>query len=210
VFTDLASTSQLVAANGSNRLDGAISGAGSCNWLAGNLLVGVEADLAIRLARRPDGPSADLQSRSSAWSATRRYKRSSSRARLEWFVTLRGRLGAAVTPAPWLPVWQPCGGRGHDRGTVFLRRRRQSSNDRQQPDTKAGWTAGGGLEARLVGNWTGRIEYLYLDLGSITTVPTPAPGSTVAVAFNSRVTDNVVRLGVNYKFDSSGVIWATD
>jgi hypothetical protein len=33
------------------------------------------------------------------------------------------------------------------------------------------------------------------------TVPTPAPGATVTAAFNSRVTDNVVRLGVNYKFD---------
>jgi len=64
---------------------------------------------------------------------------------------------------------------------------------------------GGGLEARLFGNWTGKLEYLYLDLGSVTTVPTPAPGATVAAAFNSRVTDNVVRLGVNYKFDSNEI-----
>ena len=33
------------------------------------------------------------------------------------------------------------------------------------------------------------------------TVPTPALGAIVTAAFNSRVTDNVVRLGVNYKFD---------
>jgi len=72
-------------------------------------------------------------------------------------------------------------------------------------NTKAGWAVGGGLEARLAGNWTGKLEYLYLDLGSITTVPTPAPGATVAAAFNSRVTDNVVRLGVNYKFDSNEI-----
>jgi hypothetical protein len=36
-------------------------------------------------------------------------------------------------------------------------------------------------------------------------VPTPAPGATVAAAFNSRVTDNVVRLGVNYKFDPNDI-----
>jgi hypothetical protein len=32
-------------------------------------------------------------------------------------------------------------------------------------NTKAGWTLGGGLEGRLGGNWTAKIEYLYLDLG---------------------------------------------
>ena len=32
-----------------------------------------------------------------------------------------------------------------------------------------------------------------------------APGATVAAAFNSRVSDNVVRLGVYYKFDSNEI-----
>jgi opacity protein-like surface antigen len=74
-------------------------------------------------------------------------------------------------------------------------------------NTKAGWTIGGGVEGRLVGNWTAKIECLYLDLGSVSTAPTPAPNATVAVAFNSRISDNIVRLGVNYKFDPSE-IWA--
>ena len=34
-----------------------------------------------------------------------------------------------------------------------------------------------------------------------------ATGATVAAAFNSRVTDNVVRLGVNYKLDPNE-IWS--
>src|SRR5262245_35452038 len=74
-------------------------------------------------------------------------------------------------------------------------------------NTKAGWTAGGGLEGRLAGNWTAKIESLYLDLGTVTTIPAPTPGATTAVAFNSRVTDNVLRVGVNYKFDGNE-IWA--
>jgi opacity protein-like surface antigen len=72
-------------------------------------------------------------------------------------------------------------------------------------NTKAGWTLGGGLEGRLAGNWTAKIEYLYLDLGTVTTIPAPAPNSTTAVAFNSRVTDSVLRVGVNYKFDSNEI-----
>src|SRR5262249_61970349 len=37
--------------------------------------------------------------------------------------------------------------------------------------TKAGWTAGGGIEAFLGGNWTAKAEYLYLDLGTVSAGP---------------------------------------
>ena len=36
--------------------------------------------------------------------------------------------------------------------------------------TKAGWTLGAGIEARLWGNWTGKVEYLYMDFGRVSTV----------------------------------------
>jgi hypothetical protein len=47
-----------------------------------------------------------------------------------------------------------------------------------------------------------------MDFGSIATVPTVAPNDTVAAMFNSRVSDNIVRLGVNYRFDRVGAIVA--
>jgi opacity protein-like surface antigen len=130
--------------------------------------------------------------------------------KLEWFATLRGRLGAIVTPGALAYVTGGLAvGEIMTAGTVF------GFDPDGNPvntivsshNTKAGWTIGGGLEGRLVGNWTAKIEYLYLDLGSVSTVPTPATNSMVAVAFNSRVTDNIVRLGVNYKFDPNE-IWA--
>src|ERR1700719_4233318 len=38
----------------------------------------------------------------------------------------------------------------------------------EQPSwTKAGWTAGGGAEAKLWRNWLGRVEYRYADYGTI-------------------------------------------
>jgi outer membrane immunogenic protein len=72
------------------------------------------------------------------------------------------------------------------------------------------WTAGVGIEAQLIGNWTGKLEYLYMDLGSVATGPTVAPNvnATVAAAFNSRITDNIVRVGINYKFDQDGGVVA--
>ena len=121
---------------------------------------------------------------------------------------MRGRLGATVTPGAAAYVTGSLAvGEVMTAGTVF-----EFDGDGDQVstivsshNTKAGWTAGGGIESRLIGNWTGKLEYLYLDLGSITTVPAPATNSTMAVAFNSRVTANIVRLGVNYKFDPNDV-----
>jgi hypothetical protein len=47
-----------------------------------------------------------------------------------------------------------------------------------------------------------RQRYLSLGLGTATTIP--ASNATTAVAFNSRVTDNLLQVGINYKFDAAG------
>ena len=57
-------------------------------------------------------------------------------------------------------------------------------------ETKAGWTVGGGVEAHISGPWTAKLEYLYVDLGR---------GGTV-LGSDSRLTTNIVRAGLNYKF----------
>jgi outer membrane immunogenic protein len=56
--------------------------------------------------------------------------------------------------------------------------------------TEAGWTLGGGVEAALVGNWTAKVEYLYVDLGR---------GGDVAGS-DSKFRTNIVRAGLNYRF----------
>ena len=58
--------------------------------------------------------------------------------------------GSACTPDP------DTGCNGWDNiGTLF-----------NTGDWKLGWTAGGGAEMRIAGNWRARAEYLYVDLGS--------------------------------------------
>jgi opacity protein-like surface antigen len=72
----------------------------------------------------------------------------------------------------------------------------------------AGWAIGAGAEVRLGGNWTGKIEYLYLDFGkALTTASLPTNSTPLGINFNSYVTDQIVRVGVNYKFDPNK-IWA--
>src|SRR5882757_3006456 len=208
-FSDPVSAGQLFATSESRKLDGAIGGAqGGYNWVAGNILAGVEADLNYsgQRARMRAGCPGEVCNPAlvGVVSDPSVLALSDQGQKLEWFATLRARLGATITPGALAYV---TGGLAvaeiMTAGTVFgfdpdgnpVKTIVSSHN------TKAGWTIGGGLEGRLAGNWIAKLEYLYLDLGSVSTIPTPAANSTVVVAFNSRVSDNIVRAGINYKFD---------
>jgi hypothetical protein len=57
----------------------------------------------------------------------------------------------------------------------------------------AGWTAGGGVEVHLGGHWTGKIEYLYMDFGSVNANSTNQQNMTLTTQFNSHITDQLVR-----------------
>lgn len=68
--------------------------------------------------------------------------------------------------------------------------------------TKTGWTAGGGIEGALAGNWSAKVEYLYVDLGS-QSVAFPVDfglGVTNIVTIGTHLHDHVVRLGLNCSF----------
>jgi outer membrane immunogenic protein len=67
-----------------------------------------------------------------------------------------------------------------------------------QSTTKTGWTLGGGVEGALTGNWTWKAEYLYLDLG--TESGSVADNSGGIASWKAKFTDNIVRVGLNYKF----------
>ncbi len=172
VFSDPTTAGQLFATNGSRKLEGAIGGAqGGYNWVAGNMLAGVEADLnysgqraRMRAACPGEVCNPALVGVASDPSV---LALSDQGQKLEWFATLRGRLGAAVTPGALAYVTGGLAvGEIMTSGTVF------GFDGDGNPvntivsshNTKAGWTVGGGIEGRLAGNWTARLEYLYLDL----------------------------------------------
>jgi len=217
IFSDPASGAGLFATTASRHLDGAIGGVqAGTNWLAGAWLAGIEGDLNYSGQRAKLNALCPGEICNPALvgvivdpSVIARFEQGQ---KLEWFATLRARLGVTVTPNAIAYVTGGLAvGEVMTAGTVF------GFDGDGNPvntivsshNTKAGWTLGGGIEGRLAGNWTAKIEYLFVDLGTVTTIPAPAANATTAVAFNSRITDNLLRVGVNYKFDAAD-IWTND
>lgn len=68
--------------------------------------------------------------------------------------------------------------------------------------------AGGGLEIPLYhSNWTWKFDYLYADLGTQSFAPGVLGGVAIATR-NVKVTDNIIRIGLNYRFNWGGPIVA--
>jgi len=66
--------------------------------------------------------------------------------------------------------------------------------------TRVGWTAGAGVEKKFSQNWSAKLEYLYLDLGSATYFANTA--NAVDVSFR----DHIFRAGINYAFSPAAVV----
>jgi outer membrane immunogenic protein len=121
--------------------------------------------------------------------------------KLPWFGTARARAGVLITPTSLLYA---TGGLayGEVKSSVTV-------TDTYYPlsfangisSTKVGWTAGAGLEGTIenMTGWTWKIEYLYLDLGSVGGSGYDADFAS-AYGWSARVTDNILRVGFNYKW----------
>jgi outer membrane immunogenic protein len=127
--------------------------------------------------------------------------------KLEWFGTIRGRVGVTITPNVLLYA---TGGGAY--GSVNTDLALSTVTATGVPVTIAasrstdrfGWTVGAGIEAMFASNWSAKLEYLYMDLGSISNsvvLPTAA-GFPLGANVSSRVTDNIFRAGINYHFSA--------
>ena len=109
-----------------------------------------------------------------------------------WLATIRGRAGWA---ADRVLFYGTAGGAFANLQTTF--------NGATNSKTQAGWTAGVGAEWAFADNWTAKIEYLYVNLGtgsvSCSTVAcVAANGSPIPISVG--LTENLLRVGVNFKF----------
>lgn len=105
---------------------------------------------------------------------------------VDWFGTVRGRVGWAMgSTMPYLT-----GGIAFGEASVSNAIITTANNK----DTLTGWTAGAGVEHAFTDHLSGKIEYLYTDLGKLDT------GPGCAVSCYTDVNFSVVRVGLNFNF----------
>jgi len=119
---------------------------------------------------------------------------------LDYFGTLRGRLG--YTPADRLLLYVTGGlAYGYVSSSTNLHFYDPSRFSGSSSGMQVGWTVGVGGEYALANNWSVKLEYLYVDLGSMsyTYVGLPA-GTSSTLTTTVNTAQNVIRVGLNYKF----------
>jgi outer membrane immunogenic protein len=118
--------------------------------------------------------------------------------KLEWFGTARSRLGFLWSPN--VLVYGTAGAAyGQVKNSSTATTAGVGSVVATFKDVKAGFAVGGGVEGALGNGWSAKIEYLYIDLGKTErTVGTPVIGAFASETFQT--TDNIVRVGLNYKW----------
>jgi outer membrane immunogenic protein len=129
-------------------------------------------------------------------------------AKISWFGTLRGRIGYA-----WDRVMLYATG-GLAYGEIKLAGTNTVSGTVGgapflavtaigHSKVNAGWTVGAGIEGALVDHWTWKAEYLYMDLGSLDDPDIDLAAISTSggrVTTHTNFTDNIVRVGLNYRF----------
>ena len=112
---------------------------------------------------------------------------------IDWFGTARVRAGIATGPVlTYVTAGYAYGHVTTSGVNVLAGDTIRLSSDR----TRGGFVVGSGVEASIGGNWTAKIEYLYLDL-STDRLFGAAPITTFAQT--SRTRDNIFRAGLNYR-----------
>jgi outer membrane immunogenic protein len=209
-FSDATLGTPLFATGSSDNLRGLIGGVqAGYNWQTGNWIAGIEAD--IQMSGQGATPTyvcpGAVCNPATGFDApvTASFTQGP---KLDSFGTLRGRFGTTVTPDV---IAYATGGLavGSIRTTVNISGIGFDADGNpglvSTPFSvlaiKPGWTVGGGLEGRLFGNVTGKVEYLYMDFGTVSASINALNATPITLATSSRITDSIVRAGVNYKFN---------
>ena len=128
------------------------------------------------------------------------YKDSST-----WLGTSRVRLG--FTPVDRLLVYGTGGaayGSVRQNGWAVAPSLTNASWGGAKSDTKFGWTVGAGAEYAFTNNITGKLEYLYYDLGrsnmTMAALNASATATGAAPVVRSENRGSIIRAGLNYKF----------
>jgi len=145
------------------------------NWQVNNFVFGLEADFQGSSQKVSDSGFDPVFG---AWSTS---------GRLDYFGTIRGRLGIAQDR--WLAYITG----GYAYQNLKFDFNSATFGSASSSSTRGGWTIGGGVEYAFAGPWTAGLEYLYLDSGN-------RDWNVFGTNVDLRARNHVVRAKVNYRF----------
>jgi outer membrane immunogenic protein len=179
-----------IAASDSDSPDGVIGGGQlGYNWqLNPNWLIGAEADIQAsgETASSTRFDTVDFEG------VTTNFE-----TKIDWFGTVRGRLGYLFDRRTLLYA---TGGLAYGRVSISGTSSTiiGGATAFSDADVNTGWTAGGGVESVAWDpRWTWKVEYLYLDLGTLDAAVSSGLTTTRAT---TKFTDHVLRAGLNFHF----------
>ena len=234
-FSDAGTGTPLLATGSSSKFNGVLGGAQTgYNWQAGYWLLGLEVDIQHTNQRATTSyvcPGTLCNSGIAGFDAPASLVHTQE---LDWFGTLRARVGVTATPdallyatgglalagishvgtisgASLTPVLDENGAPALDANTNPITTRGSNTAGLFDQTTKLGWAAGVGVETHLIGNLSGKIEYLHMNFAtdSVST-GNPNNATPLALGLHSRITDDIVRVGLNYRLVESGQNEADD
>lgn len=178
---------------------GSVSGGGQIgyNWQVNNIVFGPEADIQYIGLRKTNaftqpGPILGL--------ITPYTFTESSRS--DWMATVRGRLGVTAGRVLFYGTGGVAFANSASADTLnfpTLLPAATFTGAGARSSVQTGWTAGGGVEWAFTDHWTAKAEYLYARFPTSTTGINPI-NVTFTQAYTDRLTVNLARAGVNYKF----------
>lgn len=168
----------------SHRMKGVlVGGTLGANWQSGSIVYGVEGDFSWTNKRGDSNLNAPFNTDTN------------SETRERWIATVRARAGYAT--GRYL-IFATGGG-------AFAEVKETLTNPTlgvfTDSKTRAGWTAGGGVEAKINDRWSVKAEYLYVKLSDADYFP-PFLSSNIGTVSNE-LHNHIVRVGVNYRFGAA-------
>ncbi|MGA8170744.1 MAG: outer membrane beta-barrel protein [Methylocystis sp.] len=184
------------------------------NWQFNSFVLGFETDIQGLAGSSSSSSVAGAVPLSPPLGAFSAFGTASASQSLDYLGTVRGRVGYLFTPT--LLVYGT-GGLAYGGANLSTSGLAIDGSGVASPvfggstysDTRVGWTAGGGLEWMFHPNWSAKIEYLYYDLGTLTTnpgvalvtTPTGVAFGAVAQQASAQFNGHIVRAGLNYHFN---------
>ncbi len=181
---------------------GTVGGQVGCDWQSRSLVFGVEGDVnwsGLNRSVFTSFPAIDPLSLPGLTGFALRNETINQS--VDWFATLRGRAGFAANTTLFYMTGGVAFGKVKSSLTIFAPAALATWAG-STSETRVGWTAGAGIQHSFSPNWSAKLEYLYVDLGSSTAHATLTGFGLNVNHFDAdlRTRFNVVRAGLNYHF----------